>query len=209
MKKYGFNQLGIIGMPRPVMTYLTVDPYVRSPQGESKFDPREAINTLSQQGLILPKFGYVGERLPIESRKLDLVKHQSDWTIVHGKEVLGHFGLQESRARDALRLLQDAHMTELVLVGKSGFPIFLANGKAPRSVVLGFNTIRLNPAQMKIQMVNDSCCITEGIRTVLSFGDNRTDADLVLKVLQHFQFDQVLTVGEPDRGGLRLFTKSK
>jgi hypothetical protein len=209
IKKHGFNQLGVIGAPRPIMTYLTVDPYGRAARTETKTDPRDIINTLAQQGLILPNIGYVGGRLPLESRKIEMVKAQNDWTIVHGRDVLGRFGTNEARARDALHLLQDARITEVVLVGKSGFPIFLANGKAPRPLVLGFGTARLNPAQMKVQSINGSYCITEGSRSVLSFGDNRTDAELVLKVLQHFQFDQMIVTGDPDRGGIRLFSKTK
>jgi hypothetical protein len=209
MKKHGFNQLGIVGMPRPVMTYLTVDPYARANRADAKVDPREAFNTLSQQGLVLPAIGYVGGRVPIQNRKLDVQKIQNDWTLVHGRETVGRFGIHESRARDALRLLQDSSVTEVVLIGKSGFPIFFANGKVPRPVGLGFGTTRLNPAQMKVQMVNNNYFITEGVRTIFSFGDNRADAELVLKVLQHFQFDQVVSVGDPERGGIRLFSRSK
>lgn len=209
MKKHGFNQLGVIGSPRPVMTYLTVDPYARVGQPEAKSDPREALNTLSQQGLVLPGVGYVGTRVQLENRKLDIVKVQHDWTIVHGRDTLARFGMQETRARDALRLLQDMRVTEMVFVGKGGLPIFLANGKAPRSAVLGFGTARLNPSQMKVQLVNGGHGITEGTRTVMSFGENRADAELVLKVLQHFGFDQVIVVGDPERGGLRLFSRSK
>ena len=209
MKKHGFNQLGIIGIPRPVMTYLTIDPYARVNQPEAKVDPREAIGALSQQGLMLPNVGYVGGRLPIESRRLEVVKQQSEWMVVSGRDVLGRFGLQETRARDALRLLQDTRVTELVLVGKSGFPFYLSNGRAPHSAVLGFNTTRLNPAQMRVQSINGGYCITEGVRTVFSFADNRNDAELVLKVIQHFQFDQVVVLGDPERGGLRLFSRSK
>ncbi len=208
MKKHGFNQLGVIGMPRPIMTYLTIDPYVRAARENAKVDPREALNTLSQQGLILPNVGYVGGRYPIETRKLDIVKQQHDWMVVHGRESLARFGLQETRARDALRILQDARVTELVLAGKSGFPIYLSNGKPPRTPGLGFSTVRLNPPQMRVQAINGNYHITEGVRTVLSFSDS-ADAELVLKVLQHFQFDQMLVIGDPERSGLRLLSRSK
>jgi hypothetical protein len=103
MKKHGFNQLGIVGVPRPVMTYLTVDRFERGNQAEARVDPRETINTLAKQGLVLPNVGYVGGRYPIENRRLELLKQQQDWMIVHNREVLARFGIQESRARDALQ----------------------------------------------------------------------------------------------------------
>jgi hypothetical protein len=39
------------------------------------------------------------------------------------------------------------------------------------------------------------------------FGDNRAGRELVLKVLQHFDFDQMIVIGDPERGGLRLFVE--
>jgi hypothetical protein len=209
IKRYGFNQLGIIGIPNPVMTYLAVDPHAHQFESHAQMDPREIVGKLTEQGLMLPKIGYVGNRTPIDEHKLDVVRLKNEWTLVHGKEPLAHFGNNFLQAREGLRLLRDAHVTDLCLIGTSGFPIFLSNGRPPRHAGLGFNNLRLEPALMKAQMINNNVCLTEGDRIMFQFGDNRADGDMVLKVLQAFQFDQVCPVGDPANGGLRLFLKSR
>ncbi|MCE9533131.1 MAG: hypothetical protein K8T89_18690 [Planctomycetes bacterium] len=208
--KLGFNQLGFVGTPVPVMTYLTTDAYSHPMDiSSSQPDSRELIAKVAEQGLVLPEVGYVGSRTPIELRKLDLNRQQSEWVLVHGKDVIARFGPNGAQAREALRMLQDARVTELCLVGKSSFPIFLSNGLAPRGPTLGFNNQRLQPAQMRLQMINKVACITDGARILFEFGDNQSEAELILKVLKHFQFDQFNALGDVTRGGIRFFTKSK
>ena len=209
MKKFGFNQLGLVGIPNPVMTYLTVDAHVRPQAARGPADPKEILGSLAQQSLMLPNIGYVGSRMPIEQRKLEVARVQNDWAVAHGKDVIARFGPNLLQAREALRLLYDAHVTELCLIGKNGFPIFLCNGQPPRRVGLGFNNLRMQTAALKVQMINNVACITEKDRIVFEFGGNTADAELVLKVLQHFQFDQVCPVGDPAQGGLRLLIRSK
>lgn len=210
MKKYGFNQMGVVGAPRPVMTYLTVDPYGHAgPVAPEKSDSREILSKISQQGLTLPKVGFVGGRTPIEFRKLEATKAQGEWVLAHGKDVLARYGHDSSSAREAQRVLQDARVTEVCLVGKTALPVFLSSGQAPRYAALGSSATRIHPGKMKAQAVNNVWCITEGARVHLEFGDNRADAELVLKVLQHFQFDQVVNLGHPAKGGIRFYVKSR
>jgi len=208
MKKHGFNQLGIIGAPRPVMTYLTVDQYSRVDPKDARNDVRDMINTISQQGLMLPKIGYAGAKLPIESRKLEAVKVQKEWVVSHGREVIARFGTQERKARDAVNLLQDCRVSEIVIVGSGGFPVYLASGKAPRTALVGTNVTRITAAQLTVKKQSDSTQIMDGRRAILTFA-NSPDAELVVKVLQHFEFDQFTVLGDPSKGGLRFFAKSK
>ncbi len=93
------------------------------------------------------------------------------------------------------------------LSGRAAFPIFLANGQPPRHTGLGFNDIKLQPSLMKLRTINGVFCIAEGDRIVFEFS-NGEDAELVLKVLQHFQFDHYSPVGDATKGGIRLLGKS-
>jgi hypothetical protein len=208
IKKFGFNQLGLVGIPNPAMTYLCVDPYAKS-TGPKTPDLKAMVGKISEQGLVLPNLGFVGGRIAIEPRKLELIRAQNEWALVHGKDVLARFGNDSIKAREALRLMQDSRVSELCLVGNIGLPIFLSRGQAPHSAGLGFNNARLQPSRMKAQKIGNAWCITNDGNVLVEFGDNREDAELVLKVLLHFQFDQFCPIGDLNHGGFRLFTRSR
>jgi hypothetical protein len=208
--KHGFNQLGVVGVPRPVLTYLTIDPFAHpTPVAPRAPDARELLSKLSEQGLMLPNVGYIGARLPIEYRKLEAVRVQNEWVLAHGKDVLGRFGADSKPARDALRVFQDARITEVDFVGRSGLPIYLCTGQAPRFAGLGINNVRFQPAQLKAVAINNVWCVVDGGRILFEFGDNRADAELVVKVLQHFQFDEFCPIGDVNHGGIRLFVRTR
>jgi len=209
MKKYGFNQLGFVGMPKPVMTYLTVDPRQRVMTAKKPPDPREMIGKLSEGSLMLPQIGYVGSRAPIEARKLELAHQRDDWVMVYGKDVLARFGNNSNLARDGLRALQDARVDELCFIGTSRFPIFLNHGQAPRFIGLGFNNVRFQPGQLKAQAVNNIWCVVDGPIILFEFGEKQNDAELTVRVIQHFQFDQMCPIGDLTRGGFRYLTRSR
>jgi len=204
IRKHGFNQLGLIGLPTPVMTYLTVDAYARAPELKGPPITREIAQAVAQNGLMIPDVGFVGTRQPLDSRRIELVRESDGWMLRHGKDVVAHYGPDLSRAREALRVVQDARINEVVFIGKGNFPIYFSNGNAPRNVGLGFNNVRIQPARMKVQAINGIYCLVEDSKIYFEFGNNQADAELVLKTLQHFQFDQICPVGD-----LRIFVRSK
>jgi hypothetical protein len=205
LRKFQFSQLGVIGLPNPAMTYLVVGNFARPPQSPvpSASPAREIVQQVAQQGLMIPEVGYVGARTPIDQRKLDVAKVGVNWVLVHDKETLGHFGPNMNDARAASRMLLNAHITEVVRVGKSGFPIYLSNGQPPRSAGLGFNNIRLQPSAMKAQMVNNVACLVEEGRIVFEL-PSMEDAELLLRTLRHFKIDQISPIGD-----LRLALKTR
>ncbi len=222
LKKYNFNRLGAIGAPMPVMTYLLSDSFgesrtrLNAPAGQ--LEVKDIVFKISQQGLLLPGLGYVGNRVPIEPRRLEAIRFQGDWLVVQGKDVVVRFGPNSNDARDAMRLLLDTHVNEMCLIGKKNFPIFLCNGQSPRQAGLGFNSIRLKPSELTLKMLDgvdnnghrrEVFCLAEGEHILLELGDDHADADLVLKVLKHFNFDQLSLIGNPAQGGMRFLAKSK
>jgi hypothetical protein len=222
MKKYNFNRLGAIGASTPVMTYFLSDPFgesrtrLNAPPGQ--LEVKDIVFKISQQGLLLPGLGYVGNRVPIEPRRLESIRFQGDWLVVQGKDVVVRFGPNSNDARDAMRLLLDTHVNEMCLIGKKNFPIFLCNGQAPRQAVLGFNSIRLTPSELTLKTLdsvdnkgrrNELFCLAEGEHVLFELSDDRADAELVLKVLKHFRFDQLSLIGNPPQGGMRFLAKTK
>ncbi len=189
------------------MTYLTIDPLARV-QYNGKPDPRELLANLSQQGLLLNSVGYVGARRPVEARKLKILHFKNNWVLTNGTEIFGQFGNQESRAREALRLLQDTQVTEMVHVGLTGFPLFLNQGQAPR-LPLGYISFQIHPAQVKAQIIQGIWFITDGNRTIFELGQNRADAELLTKIIQHYQFDQLVMIGDPSSSPFRMLARSR
>jgi hypothetical protein len=218
LKKFGFNQLGAIGAPTPVMTYLLVDPLAQANGPPGHLELKDIAFKLSQQGLLLPNLGYVGSRVRIEPRRLEALRFQGDWMVVQGKDVVVRFGPNATDARDAMRLLLETHVNEMCLIGKNNFPIFLNNGKAPREAGLGFNSIRLQPSELKLKVLDgvdskgrrrDVVYLAQGEQILFELGDDHADGELVLKVLKHFGFDQLSPVGTPAQGGMRFLSRSK
>jgi hypothetical protein len=209
-KKYGFNELGVIGAPNPVMTYLVVDPYQGVQSKQTATNPLQLADSVARLGLILPQIGYVGTRTKIELRKLEIVKERSNWLLFHGGEVLGNFGMDESSARAALRALQDYKVTEYSRLGTSGLPLFLVHGQPPRGVPLGLTPRGFQPQLLKAQQLNGTWWVCEGNSPLLDCGANQEEAQLLIQVLKHYGLDQLVHIGHPLReGGLTLLVKNR
>lgn len=208
-KNYGCNQLGVLGTPNPLMTLLTVDPLAGVHAKQTAPNPLEMQDSLARIGLVIPHVGQVGTHAKIEPRRLDVLRDRDGWTLLHGSDVLASFGWEEQSARAALRAMQDWKVNELAKIGSSGFPLLLVNGRPPRGVPLGLPARGFQPLQLKVQQVNGGWWLSENNRPVLDCG-NEQDANLMLKVIQFYGFDQLVRFGHPLKDdGLRLLVKGR
>jgi hypothetical protein len=211
-KQYGFNQLGYVGHPTPAIKYLLRDQNHTLAAGPEPVVPASArmkVAETPRPRLLLPDVGDVGDRLPLDTRRMDLRREGSGWVLYAGKQPVGRFGPAERAGRATAEALERFRVTELCRVGDSGFGFFLSNGRAPQGGTVGLSTKLLRVEKLAVQSVNGVWAVCEGTRPVLLFGDRPDDARIALAAIMHFKFDEVVTVGGGHLGNVHLFVKSR
>jgi hypothetical protein len=211
VQRYGFNRVGLVGSSAaPAMAYLFAslesDKGVRPAGGALTAAVQE--NGLTRTGIPVPGVGYVGEMIKIDPRKVEAHQQRGEWVVAYGPDVLGRFGPWEWAARDAVRVIQDGRYTEFCRVGSAGVTFFLANGKAPTKVPFSAQGRRFNLMDLKAQPVNDRWAVTEGGRPLFDVSGPE-EGEQLIRLLRHFQFDQVCLLGQNPRAGLQFLARSR
>lgn len=209
--KHGYNQIGIVGNPRPVVLYPILNEVLaRRQQQQPPITPVTnslgVIDDVARQNLILPGNVLVGKKTPIELVQLQTARVKTgEWGLLHHDDLLGKFGSIEYTARAALRALTDMKATEMVRVGSKGLPIFLNNGLPLRGRPTGATCIDFRADRLKLQQIRGDWWLGEDARPLFKVG-TKADAELLLKTLQSLNIRVLGQYGHPDTGGLALFT---
>jgi hypothetical protein len=210
-KRYGFNRVGMVGFPNPAMAYFYAAP-VLAKQNKGP-DPAAALVRASQEGQLtrtgvpVPGVGFVGERLAIESRKVEVRKDRGEFVLAHGPDTLARFGQSEWAARDALKVVQDCRFTEFCTIGP-GVTFFLVNGAAPTRVPFSVQGTKFEPASVKARQADGRWGVFEGGGRMLLPAGTKEEADQLVRVIQAYQFDQLCQVGLSPRASLKFFAKT-
>ena len=210
--KYGFNQLGVLGSPRPVMIYPLFDQRQANVEKVSPIpapSPVGVYRDIARTSLLLPGDIYGGSKAPFDVAKVKVVRSEKgEWVLTHGTDLLGRFGSNESIAKAAAKAIQDARPTEIVRIGDMGCPLFLSNGQPIHGEPLAAPKIALRADHLKITKVRDRYWFFEDTRPVMEVG-SKADAELLLAVIQFYDLKNVSTFGRPETGGLRLITMGR
>jgi hypothetical protein len=212
VQRYGFNRIGLVGgAAAPAMTYFFVgqdDPqkYDRGPFAKAALQGQ--IDDLKRVGIPVPGVGFVGEMVRIDPRKLEVRKDGAEWVVVSGTEILGRYGPGEWAARDAARTLADARFTEFCKVGSAGLTFFLADGKAPRRVPFGVQGRRFDPASLKVRQLGQRWSVTENNRHLFDCA-SAEEGETLVRVVQHFGFDQLCHLGPTPKLGVSFLAKGQ
>lgn len=208
--RYGFNRVGIVGSPTPVMTYFFVGPDTGPVQKDAltALSLQAQIDSLTRVGIPVPGVGYVGEMIRVDPKKLEIRREGSNWVIALGNDILGNFGPSEWAARDALRTIEQARFTEFCKLGSAGLTFFLVDGKAPRKVPFSTQGRRFDLESLKVQRYGDRWAITENGRHLLDCA-NADEGEVLIRVLKAFQFDQFCHIGPSSKLGISFFAKAK
>ncbi len=214
-RQYGFNQLGVVGSPMPLLKYLIRDPNApasaRATQGSVV--PVSALMQATEAPhlrLTVPGVGDIGDRLLLGSGRLDLRREGGEWVLYAGRLPLGHFGQSERYARATAEALEQFRVTELCRVGSSEFGFFLSNGRAPRGgSIVGLSAKPLRADRLGVRQTAAGWAVCEDARPLLTFGDRADDARHALEAIKHFGFDYDVPVGGGRLGNVHLFVKER
>ena len=208
-RRYGFNRLGLIGFPNPAMAYLYAAPAAGAQQAAG---PLGALAVAAQEqqmtrtGVPVPGLGYVGERVVIDPRKLDVRRDRSEWVLAHQSDVLFRFGPSDWVARDAKKVLQDMRVTEVCSL--AGVTFFLSNGVPPGRVPFAAQGSRFDPKGLKVRPAAGRWGVYEATGKELVPAASEPEAEQLVKLIQAFGFDQVCQVGTSPRASLKFLARA-
>ncbi len=210
VRRYGFNRIGIVGAPMPVMSYFFVGadtaPPPKGPFVQAALQAQ--IDALTRVGIPVPGVGYVGEMIRFDPRKLEVRKVGGDWLVMAGNDVIGSYGPGESTARDAARMIADLRFNEFCKVGSAGLTFFLIDGKAPDNVPFSVQGRRFDPNAIKVQRTTNGWVITENNRQLLTCA-SAEEGETLIRVLKSFQFDQLCQLGPTPKLGVSFLAKGR
>ena len=209
IQRYGFNRIGVVGSSTPVMNYLfaSADNAAVPPQGPfAKVQLQAQIDGLTRVGIPIGGVGFVGEMIPFDPRKLDVRKEKAEWVVAAGAEILGRFGPTEWAARDAARTMQDCRFTEFCKVGSAGLTFFLVEGKAPTRVPYATQGRRFDLNALKVKQVGEKWALTENGRHLMDCA-NAEEGEILIRLLKHYQFEQLCHLGPTPRLGVSFLAK--
>lgn len=210
VQRYGFNRVGIVGSPAPVMTYLFAAhdqaPVTKNAMTAAALQAQ--IDGLNRVGIPVPGVGFVGEMIRFDARKLEVRKLGSEWVVAAGSDILGRFGPTEWAAREAARTIADARFTEFCKLGSAGLTFFLVDGKAPTRVPFAVQGRRFDPSTLKVQNYGDRWAVTENGRHLIDCA-SADEGETLIRVIKAYGFDQLCHMGPTPRIGVSFFAKVK
>jgi hypothetical protein len=212
-RQFGFNELGYVGHPTPALKYLLRNPNPPAPKRSARdaapLSARLQAAETPSKPLVLPDAGTVGDRVPLDARRLDLRRESGEWLLYAGKTPLGRFGVSERDAGAAVQLLQQYRVTELCRLGQSEFGFFLSNGRAPEGgSIVGLSARPLRADQLSVRQIGGSWAVCEGTRTLWDFGERADDARHALAAIRHYGFNYAVPVGNGRLGNVHLLVKA-
>jgi len=211
IQKYGFNRLGRVGFPNPTFQYLFAEPVdfkATRPNvgGPSALHQAAAEQALNRTGIPVPGVGFVGERIVIDPRRIDIRKDGGEYKLVSGNDVLGRFGPSEWSARDALKFIQDSRFTEFCKIGETTF--FLIDGKPPTKVPFNVQGRSFDPKNVKARNLDGRFGVYDGSGRLIFSCTTAEEAEQTAKAIQGFGFDTVCRLGLSDRTSLKFLAKT-
>ncbi len=210
--KYGFNQLGLVGTPRPSMFYPLVDPRQATLEKTSPLPEPSAlriVGDVARTSLLLPGNVYAGAKSPIDTKKLAIVRNRTgEWTLTHAGDELARLGSSETTTRAARKVLADAHVDEIVRLGDGGFPLFFSEGQPIHGEPLGVKRVEFRLDRLRVQKIRQTWWILDDIRPLVEVG-SKPDTELLIRVLRQYDLKCLCLFGRPEAGGLRLLTMGR
>lgn len=202
VKRHGFNELAVVGIPDPSMVVLVADQQHHLGASDSKTGfvaPKNAPQLSSRLAIQLPGLGFVGERVPFDPTRAEIRKSGQNWILSVNRQDLAQLGPSEYEARAVLRLVQDYPLTEQCRFGSGGFQCYLSRGRPPHGAPLGVRMEAIRPESLTVEGTDTRWEVRDGTRT-LAVVPSKDDAELAVKVIHYYRFDRLCEVGHNPNG---------
>lgn len=212
VQKYGFNRLGRVGFPNPSFQYLFAEPVAanadagKQPAIAPGLQLAAAERNLMRTGIPVPGAGFVGERIVIDPKRIDIRKEGGEYKLVSGGDLIGRFGPSEWAARDALKLIQDARFTEFCRIGETTF--FLIDGKPPTKVPFNVQGRTFDPKNVKARNLDGRFGVYDGSGRPIAPAASAEEAEQIVQAIQGYGFDTTCRLGLSDRTSLKFLAKT-
>jgi hypothetical protein len=172
--------------------------------------PLPAVGPLGERKFVDPaKAEYAGEMTKIDPRKVEARTEGGEIVLASGREVLARFGMDDYTARDAVRVVRDARLTEFCKFGTAGVTFYLSNGQAPRNLPLHTLGPRFDPNGLRVQEANQKWYVATANNQLLFPAGSRPEAEALVKVVQAFGFDQLCTLGPGGKPAMVVLAKAR
>ena len=207
VQRYGFNRIGSVGQGFQVFYAQLGQQPNDGPNPLAATHVADQERNLSRTGIEVPGVGFIGERIVMNPSKVEYRKERGEWLVVHGSDVIARFGASEWSARDAVRLIQDMRFTEYCKFNDE-ISFFLVNGQAPTRVPFSVQASRYDVDGLKVRPASAGAfgVYDSNGRQVFSV-PTETDAKNLVKLLQHYRFDQTCQMGLSSRACLKFLAK--
>jgi len=213
VRKYGFNRVGFVGPAgaEPSFSFFYAAPEAgkappANPATQQLVQAHQE-QTLHRTGVPVPGAGFLGERIVIDAKKIAVRREGLDYVVAHGPDVIAKFGGNEWSARDAVRTLQDMHVTEFCKVGGQTF--FLVNGKAPDRVPFSVQGSRFDPKALVVRPNGGAFGVFEGSGRQVFTAATKDDAENLVRTVQAFGFEQTCQIGLTGPNSLKFLAKMR
>ncbi len=213
-KKYRFNQIGIQGVPNPVLLFPMFDALTEENFQKQKkagrvvkfaVDELAILNHAMKTGLVLPSIGYVGPKTSIDTSNCEGVFNKDFYEVVAGDHKIARVP-SDRHAKDNAQFFQNSRANEVVQIGKSQHVIYLRDGLPLRGYTAGVNSVTFLYDRLKAVEISKVWYVCEDQRPIVPC-ESQEDAQLLAAVLKHYKIDSMTTMGDPKRGGRYLFLR--
>jgi hypothetical protein len=119
------------------------------------------------------------------------------WLLVIGEKILKDFGRRETEARQALRLIQELHLTQYGTVGTPSpvMEYWLSDGRAPQGFTAGLHRLPLDMATLRVERMQTQWCLRDARMIFFNFGFHGEEAQQALAIIHKYGFTEIGIIG--------------
>jgi len=201
IRQQGFSQVGTIGFPTPSMTFFLANPSEKA---------RWEINPVVQAQKPPPPVS-APDRLRFDPNRVAVREDNHQWKLMFDKQVLANFGPDQFLAKQAQRLMEYYQFNEQVTIGspENGLHYFRVNVQPPVGVRFSIQAQPFRPEALLVRQQGQNYVVFDGDQPLRPFANRQADAQEFIRVVRHYHFDRLCSLGTANGLGMTFLVKSR